>query len=123
VPAIVERGWGRVVAITSASVKQPMPKHSLSTPFRAAVTGMYKHLANEIAHTGVTVNVVAPGSIGTHSLVTSYDPIKRAQSLPVKRLGRPEELAAAVAFLVSDLAGFITGVSLQVDGGMLASLN
>ena len=122
VPLLAERGWGRVIAITSASVKQPMPNHGLSTVYRAGVTGMMKHLANEVAAKGVTVNCVCPASIATASLGRSYDFSERIKKVPVGRIGRPEELAAAVAFLASDLAGFITGASLQVDGGMVASL-
>ena len=122
VPDLVARGWGRVVAVTSASVKQPMPDHALSTVFRAGVTGLLKHLANEVAASGVTVNMVCPASVATPGLVGSYDVAARAAQVPMRRLGRPEELAAAVAFLASDLAGFTTGASLQVDGGMVASL-
>lgn len=122
VPDLVARGWGRVVAVTSASVKQPMPDHALSTVFRAGVTGLLKHLANEVAASGVTVNMVCPASVATAGLVGSYDAAARAAQVPMRRLGRPEELAAAVAFLASDVAGFTTGASLQVDGGMVASL-
>lgn len=122
VPLLVHRGWGRVIAITSASVKQPMPSHGLSTVFRAGVTGFMKHLANETAAKGVTVNTVCPASIATAGLKQSYDLSERIKRVPVGRIGRPEELAAAVAFLASDLAGFITGASIQVDGGMVASL-
>ena len=122
VPLLLDRGWGRVIAITSASVKQPMPQHGLSTVFRAGVTAYMKHLANEIAAKGVTVNSVCPASIGTASLTGSYDASERIKRVPVGRLGRPEELAATVAFLASDSAGFITGASLHVDGGMVASL-
>jgi 3-oxoacyl-[acyl-carrier protein] reductase len=122
VPMIVERGWGRVIAITSASVKQPMSHHGLSTVFRAGVTGYMKHLANEIAAKGVTVNTVCPASIATAGLVSSYDVAERIKRIPAGRLGRPEEVAATVAFLASDAAGFINGASLHVDGGMVGSL-
>ena len=122
VPLIVGKGWGRVVGITSATVKQPMVKHGLSTVFRAGITGYLKHLANEIAHTGVTVNTVCPASVETDALRGSYDIAKRAASLPMKRIGRPEELAATVAFFASQHAGFTTGASLQVDGGQNASI-
>jgi 3-oxoacyl-[acyl-carrier protein] reductase len=121
-PVMVEQGWGRIVSIGSASVKQPLPKHALSTVFRAGVTGLLKHLANELAPKGVTVNTVCPASIETPSLAASYDLAERLKRIPVGRLGRPDELAAVVAFLASDRAGFITGASLQIDGGMVASL-
>ncbi len=121
-PRMVANGRGRIVVVTSASVKQPMPKHGLSTIFRAGVAAYVKHLANEIAHAGVTVNAVGPASIATASFVQRADLKERTENCPVRRLGRPEELAAAVAFLSSEQAGFITGVTLQVDGGMTLSL-
>jgi len=121
-PLLVARGWGRVVCIGSASVKQPMPKHVLSTVFRAGVSGLMKHLANEVAPSGVTVNTVCPASIQTASLASSFDLSERLKGIPVGRLGKPQELAAIVAFLASDHAGFITGSSIQVDGGMVSAL-
>ena len=123
VPLIVDRGWGRVIAITSASVKQPMVHHGLSTVFRAGVTAYMKHLANEIAAQGVTVNTVGPGSIDTPTPRTADHIAERLRRVPIGRLGRPEELAAMVVFLASNYAGFITGANLHVDGGMVASLN
>ncbi len=122
VPMMLGRGWGRVVGVTSASVKQPMPKHALSTVFRAGVAGLLRHLANEVADQGITVNMVMPASVGTEALVGNYDPAERIKMVPMRRLGTPEELAAAAAFFASDLAGFTTGASLQVDGGMTAGL-
>ncbi|MEI8264464.1 MAG: SDR family oxidoreductase [Betaproteobacteria bacterium] len=122
VPLMQKHRWGRVVAVTSASVKQPMPHHALSTVYRAGVTGLMRHLANEVAADGVTVNCVCPASIGTEALVSSYDPQERIKRVPMGRLGKPEEFAATVAFFASEPAGFITGASLQVDGGMVASL-
>lgn len=121
-PRMVKRRHGRIVAITSATVKQPMLRHGLSTVYRAGLTAYLKHLANEIAPYGVTVNSVCPASIATDSFVSSYDPAERAKSVPMKRLGTPDELAATVVFFASTQAGFITGASLQVDGGMTASL-
>lgn len=121
-PMLVRRGWGRVIAVTSASVMRPMEKHALSTVFRAGVTGYLKHLANETAGRGVTVNAVCPASVETKGLRASYDLAERARRIPVRRVGKPEELAAAVAFLASRQAGYITGVSLPVDGGQNASL-
>jgi 3-oxoacyl-[acyl-carrier protein] reductase len=121
-PILVAKGGGRIVAVTSSSVKQPIPKHALSTVFRAGLTAYLKHLANEVADKGVTVNSVCPGAIATESLKGSYDISERAKRLPMKRVGTPEELAATVAFLSSRQAGFITGAALQVDGGAVASL-
>ena len=115
VPLLLDRGWGRVIAITSASVKHPMPRHGLSTVFRAGVTGYMNHLANEIAPKGVTVNTVCPGSIDTNHK-SGNESSERLKLVPIGRLGRPEEFAATVAFLASDYAGFISGTSLHVDG-------
>jgi 3-oxoacyl-[acyl-carrier protein] reductase len=120
-PLLVERGWGRVVAITSASVKQPMTRHAVSTIFRSGVHGALKHLANELAAKGVTVNAVGPAGILTERLAKNYDLEERAKSIPMKRLGKLEELAATVVFLASEQAGFITGQTIQVDGGMTAA--
>lgn len=121
-PLMVARRWGRIVGITSATVKQPMTKHGLSTVFRAGLTGYLRHLANEIAASGVTVNTVCPASVGTEAMEKSYDLKLRAQQVPMKRIGKPEELGAMVAFFCSELAGFTTGAAVQVDGGMVASL-
>jgi 3-oxoacyl-[acyl-carrier protein] reductase len=121
-PILVERGWGRVVAITSASVKQPMPRHAISSIFRAGVQTALKHLANEIAANGVTVNSVAPATVITPTFATYHDLEARIEAVPVKRAGKPEELGATVAFLASENAGFITGQIIQLDGGMTASL-
>ena len=121
-PLLVAKGWGRVVAVTSATVKQPMVRHGLSTVFRAGMTGFLKQLANEVAKSGVTVNSVCPASIETDALRANYDLAARAKTLPMQRIGKPEELAATVAFFASEKAGFITGATLQVDGGQVASL-
>lgn len=118
-PLLIERGWGRVISIGSASVQRPMPRHLLSTVFRAGVGGMMRHLANEVGRYGITVNTVCPASIQTDSLSRSYDLSERLKSIPMNRLGRPDELASVIAFLASDRAGFITGTSLHVDGGMV----
>jgi len=126
VPLMVARGWGRVIGLTTASVKQPMKNHALSTVYRAGLTAVLKHLAIENAAKGVTVNMVCPASVATDSFRAywgNHGVDERAKQVPVGRFGRPEELAATVAFLASDWAGFITGESVHVDGGMIASLN
>ncbi len=127
VPLMLKRGWGRILAITSASVKQPMPHHCLSTVFRAGVTAYMKHLANEVAASGITVNCIAPALIDT-SHRTGTSAYSEAQSearkklTPLGRLGTQEEFAGVVAFLASVQAGFITGASIQVEGGMIGAL-
>ncbi len=122
VPLLVGGGWGRVVAITSASVKQPMPRHAISTIYRAGVQAALKHLAMEVAAHGITVNAVAPATVLTPTFAVHHNFEERVRAVPLKRAGRPEELAATVAFLASDLAGFITGESIQLDGGQTLSL-
>jgi len=121
-PVLVGSGWGRVVAITSASVKQPMPRHALSSIYRAGVHAALKHLAMELADKGVTVNAVAPATVETPAFHAHHNVQARLQAVPVKRAGKPEELAATVAFLASDLAGFITGETIQLDGGQTLAL-
>lgn len=121
-PLLIGAGWGRLVAITSASIKEPLPKHALSTVYRAGVQAALKHLSMEMAEHGVTVNSVAPAVVVTSSYHTVHNIDDRVSRIPLKRAGRPEELAATVAFLASELAGFITGETIQVDGGHTRSL-
>ena len=121
-PLLLGTGWGRIVAITSASIKQPMPKHALSTIYRAGVQAALKHLAMELAPKGVTVNSVAPAVVVTPNWNITHNIEARVQTVPMKRAGTPEEVAAAVAFFASDLAGFISGDTLQLDGGQTLSL-
>jgi 3-oxoacyl-[acyl-carrier protein] reductase len=119
VPAMRERGWGRVVAITSVAVRQPIGTLILSNTARAGVTGFLKTLALEVAADGVTVNSVQPGLHETDRLRNLYgdDVDDVAAGVPVGRLGRPEDFGAVVAFLASDHARFITGAAVPVDGG------
>lgn len=126
-PLITSSGWGRVIAITSASVKQPMPHHSLSTVFRAGVAAYMKHLANEIGAQGVTVNCVAPALIDTSHRVGSaaYTPAQaeaRRKLTPLGRMGSQEEVCGVVTFLASMQAGFVTGSTICVEGGMVGAL-
>lgn len=121
-PMMIERKWGRIIGITSSSVKQPLPHHSLSTVYRAGLTGLLKQLSIEVAQHGVTVNCVCPASILTEGFAKSWNLEERAAKVPMKRLGSQEELSGTVAFLASMQAGFITGASLQVDGGLTGSL-
>lgn len=127
VPMMRGRGWGRIIAITSASVKQPMPHHSLSTVFRAGVTAYMKHLANELGADGITVNCVAPALIDTSHRVgaaayTEAQTEARKKLTPLGRMGHQDEVCGAVAFLASMQAGFITGATIPVEGGMVGGL-
>jgi len=135
VPGMRERGWGRVINITSMAVKQPVDNLILSNSIRAAVTGMARTLANEVAADGVTVNNVMPGYTRTERLnelaeaVASRTGMSPAavyetweRETPAGRLAQPEELAAMVAFLASERAAYITGASIPVDGGWIRGL-
>lgn len=112
-------GWGRVVAITSLSVRQPIPNLILSTTARAGLTGFLKTVAREVAERGITVNSVLPGLHGTRRVGAVYGDTLADETarIPARRLGRPEDLGAIVAFLCSDQARFVTGVALAIDGG------
>jgi 3-oxoacyl-[acyl-carrier protein] reductase len=124
VPPMRARGWGRVVAITSISVRQPIPGLILSNMARAGLTGFLKTLALEVAADGVTVNSVQPGSHATDRLRSMHggDLTAAAAAVPTGVLGRPEDFGAVVAFLCSDQARFITGAALPVDGGSYRAL-
>ena len=124
VPAMRERSWGRIAAITSLSVRQPIPGLILSNTARAGVTGFLKTLALEVAGDGVTVNSVQPGSHATDRLRANWggDLTAAAAAVPAKVLGRPDDFGAVVAFLCSEPARFITGAALHVDGGAYRAL-
>lgn len=121
VPLMLGRKWGRVIAITSASVKQPTPRKGLSTIFKIGINAYMKHLASEIAATGITVNTVCPANIDTPTFRSDFELAARKTRVPMGRLGSIQEFAAAVVFYASNGAGFITGTSLVVDGGMNAT--
>jgi len=124
VPGMRAQGWGRVVAITSISVRQPIAGLILSNTARAGATGFLKTLALEVAGDGVTVNSVQPGSHATDRLRSMHggDLTVAAAAVPTGVLGRPEDFGAVVAFLCSDQARFITGAALPVDGGASKAL-
>jgi len=130
VPGMRARRWGRVVNVTSISVKQPIAGLLLSNTVRAGLTGWAKTLSNEVAAEGVTVNNVAPGWTLTarqeeHAVErgarlgrTKEEMVEAwASEVPMRRMARAEEIAAAVAFLASERASYITGQTLVVDGG------
>lgn len=121
-PLMAERGWGRIVAITAATVKQPLPNHALSTVFRAGVQAALKHLASEVGGFGVTVNAVAPAGVVRPGSSVPSAVMDRIRSTPLARPGSPAEVGAVVAFLASEPAGYITGQALTVDGGLTGSL-
>jgi 3-oxoacyl-[acyl-carrier protein] reductase len=135
VPHMREGGWGRIINITSVSVKEPLDDLILSNSLRAGVVGMARTLANQLAGDGVTVNNVLPGYILTervkelartraNSQGKSLDEIldSFAELVPIGRIGKPEELAAMVTFLASEQASYVNGTSILVDGGRYKGL-
>jgi 3-oxoacyl-[acyl-carrier protein] reductase len=123
VPGMQAQRFGRIVAITSISVRQPIPNLILSNTARAGVTGFLKTLAREVAGDGVTVNSVQPGTHATQRIRDVYGDLDDAAAgIPAGEVGRPEDFGAVVAFLCSDSARFITGAAVPVDGGAYAGL-
>ena len=123
VPAMQERGWGRVVAITSIAVRQPIANLILSNTARAGVTGFLKTLAREVAKDGVTVNSLQPGLHATDRVRQLYpDGQVTAAGIPASVIGHPADFGASVAFLCSQQASYITGAHLLVDGGAYSGL-
>ncbi|KIH99462.1 hypothetical protein LP52_07470 [Streptomonospora alba] len=135
VPAMRERGFGRIAVIGSSSVRRPLEGLVLSNVFRPALTGLVKSLAGDLAPDGITVNMVSPGRIDTERVRTlderkaqrqgtTAEEVRRGSeaAIPAGRYGRPEELAALVGFLAEERAGYITGQSLLADGGLTPTL-
>ena len=134
-PGMRERRWGRILHVTSLTVKQPIDGLMLSTSIRAAVTGFSRTLANEVAAHGVTINTILPGYMNTERVAELNQinatregvPVRDVEQrvigqIPVGRIGEPRELAALAAFLASDKASYITGQSIVVDGGWTRGL-
>jgi len=130
VPVMKDKHWGRIINMTSISVKQPINGLILSNTIRSGVIGLAKSLSNELAPFNVTVNSVCPGYTMTERVrslsvavaakegTKPEEIVKRWESeIPMGRLGTPEEFAGLVAFLASDFAGYITGAAIQIDGG------
>jgi 3-oxoacyl-[acyl-carrier protein] reductase len=128
-PEMRKAGYGRVLTIASSSIKQPIPNLALSNALRAGVWGIAKTLSRELAAQGILVNVIAPGRIDTeriaeldqanaHKSGKSIEDVRKASvgSIPLGRLGRPEELANLVVFLASEAGSYITGQAITVDG-------
>lgn len=135
VPGMKKEGYGRIINIISTSVKLPLPGLGVSNTIRAAVGNWAKTLANEVGQYGITVNNVLPGATSTKRLQTIIEnnaakkgkteeeiTIHMSTEIPAKRFGKPEEIAAAVAFLASPAASYINGINVPVDGGRTGNL-
>ena len=135
VPHMRRHHWGRIINILSMTVKQPKVNLLVSNTMRPAILGFAKSISFELAREGITVNNVAPGYTRTERLVELAEHLSKQAgttvedvfagweaTVPARRLGEPEELAAMVAFLASDRAGYMTGVTVQVDGGSVMGL-
>jgi len=135
IPYMKKNEWGRIINITSVSVKQPLDNLILSNTSRTGVIGFTKSISNQVAKYGITVNAVCPGYTKTErveklarlfeengkgSMAEFYKNIE--STIPMGRIGTPEEFASAVVYLASQQAGYITGVALQIDGGFVKGL-
>jgi 3-oxoacyl-[acyl-carrier protein] reductase len=136
IPVMQQQKYGRIIQVISTSVKAPLHGLGVSNTVRAAVASWAKTLANEIGHTGITINNVLPGATLTERLGTLIEKQAAAQGkqiheveeewrtvIPAKRFGLPEEIANVIAFLASPAASYVNGVSLSVDGGRTPNLN
>ncbi len=134
-PLMIKQKWGRILNIMSISIKQPIPGLILSNTMRPGVAGFAKSMARELAPHGILVNTLCPGSTRTDRLralaekraadsSTTVDAQwrKMEEEIPLGRIGTPEEFAAMVAFLASERASYVTGTTIQVDGGLYSGL-
>lgn len=130
-PHMKHNKWGRILTIQSVSVKQPLPDLLLSNAVRPGVHGLMKTLATQLGRDGILVNTVCPGRImtdrfmgglTTSGLTREQYLAKSASDVPVGRIGTPEEFANVVVFLASERASYVTGVAIQVDGGVVRGL-
>ncbi len=135
IPYMKQQRWGRIINLLSNAVRQPVLDLVLSTSSRLAVVGYAKMLSNELARFNITVNNVLPGQVMTDRMTSLYQAMaekqnrsaeelmkEAAQLIPMRRLGRPEEMGDLIAFLASERASYITGQNMSLDGGALAGI-
>ncbi len=125
-PAMKAKRWGRIVALTSSSVKQPIPNLVLSDAFRTALVAALKSLAGDVARDGVTVNAIATGLVATDRLRQVFGDEAAMQAavreIPIGRIATPKEYAPLVAFLCGEPACYVTGQTISIDGGLIRGL-
>jgi len=134
IPGMRERRWGRIIHLTSLVAKQPVDELTISSTLRAGLSGLTKTMANQVGPYNITVNAILTGHIMTDRQYALADVRTRergitheeyfadqAAEIPLRRIGEPRELGEVVAFLASERASYVTGVSLQVDGGLIRS--
>ncbi|MGH2983185.1 MAG: SDR family oxidoreductase [Solirubrobacterales bacterium] len=126
-PGMREQRWGRIVNVSSSSIREPIAGLTLSNANRLAALGLFETLADEVAGDGVTVNTVATGMFATDRLADRHGSLEQAEAaarerIPARRLGRPEEYGDLVAFLCSERAAYLTGAVIPLDGGLLRSV-
>jgi 3-oxoacyl-[acyl-carrier protein] reductase len=127
VPGMRERGFGRIVSVSSSAARQPIPPLMMSNSHRPGLLGAFKTLSYKLAGDGITLNTILPGRIATDRIKHLHGSIEQAQEIareevPAGRLGTAEEIGAAAAFLCSERASYITGQALLVDGGLVACI-
>jgi 3-oxoacyl-[acyl-carrier protein] reductase len=124
VPGMREGGFGRILSVSSSAAREPIPNLMLSSAHRTGMLATFRTLARKLAADGVTLNTILPGRIATDRMTELYGSLDAAEAVardevPAARLGTIEEIGAAAAFLCSEQAGYITGMALAVDGGLL----
>ncbi len=119
-PGMVDRGWGRVINMSSVNGVKGQFGQANYAAAKAGILGFTRSIAAEVAKKGVTVNAIAPGYIGTDMVMAIKQEVRDSivATIPVGRLGKPEEIGALCAYLVSDLAGYMTGATLNINGGL-----
>ena len=127
VPGMRERGFGRIVSVSSSAARQPIPALLMSNAHRPGLLGAFKTLSYRLAGDGITLNTILPGKIATDRIKHLHGSMEQAEEVareevPAGRLGTAEEIGAAAAFLCSERAGYITGQALLVDGGLVGSI-
>jgi 3-oxoacyl-[acyl-carrier protein] reductase len=123
IPNMSKSGWGRILLITSVAGKEPMADLTVSSSIRAGVHGLVNAVSKEVGASGITINAILPTFTATERLnELKVDREAMLRAIPMRRLGKPDELGKLAAFLASDVAGFITGQAIAYDGGALAGI-